>query len=169
MYAQSGKKMIFMGGEFGQVREWGHDGSLEWHVLQYPLHQGMQNWMAQLNKLYKQEKALHELDNDPAGFEWVDCNDTNASVVSLLRKGKSDKDTVLVVCNFTPIPRSGYCVGVSYKGLWKELLNSDAKDYGGSGMGNLGGVQAESQSCHGRRYSLNLTLPPLAVLFLKPE
>jgi 1,4-alpha-glucan branching enzyme len=167
MFAQSGKKLLFMGDEFGQVREWAHDTSLEWHVLQYPLHHGVRNWMEQLNRLYRSEPALHELDNDPAGFEWVDCNDHATSVLSMLRKGSSSQDVVLAVCNFTPVPRIGYKVGVPSGGFWRELLNSDAKEYGGSGMGNMGGCEAKAEPAHGRPYSLTLTLPPLGALFLK--
>jgi 1,4-alpha-glucan branching enzyme len=169
MYAQPGKKLMFMGDEFGQVREWGHDMSLEWHVLRYPVHRGVQAWMEQLNRVYREQPALHELDNDPAGFEWVDCNDANASVISLLRKGKNPKDTMLIVCNFTPQPRTKYQVGVPSGGYWRELLNSDAQEYGGSNMGNGGGCQAEAVEVHGRPYSLTLTLPPLAAIFLRPE
>jgi 1,4-alpha-glucan branching enzyme len=161
--------MLFMGCEFGQVREWTHDSSLEWHVLQYPVHRGVQSWVEQLNRVYREQAALHELDNDPAGFEWVDCNDTAASVISLLRKGRSPAENVVIVCNFTPVPRQSYRVGVPSGGFWRELLNSDAQEYGGSGMGNLGGVQAEAQPAHGRPYSLSLTLPPLGALFLKAE
>jgi 1,4-alpha-glucan branching enzyme len=169
MYAQPGKKLLFMGGEFGQVREWAHDTSLEWHVLQYPLHKGLQSWVEALNRIYREQTAMHELDNDPAGFEWVDCNDNAASVLALLRKGKTARETLLVVCNFTPIPRENYRVGVPHAGYWRELLNSDARDYGGSGLGNLGGHHAEAFSAHGRPYSLHLTLPPLGALFLKAE
>ena len=169
MFAQPGKKLLFMGDDFGQEREWGHDMSLEWHVLQYPFHSGMLSWVEQLNRLYASEPALHELDTDPQGFEWIDCNDSVASTISLLRKGKSSKQQVVVVCNFTPVPRIGYRLGVPAGGFWRELLNSDAKEYGGSGMGNLGGVMAEKQEVHGRPYSLNLTLPPLAVIFLKAD
>ncbi len=167
MFAQPGKKLLFMGDEFGQVREWGHDMSLEWHVLQFAVHKGVQNWVEQLNRLYRAEPALYELDNDPAGFEWVDCNDTGASVISLLRKGKKPEDTILVVCNFTPVPREGYRIGVPFDGFWRELLNSDAADYGGSGVGNLGGKQAEAVATHGRPYSLSLALPPLGIEFFK--
>jgi 1,4-alpha-glucan branching enzyme len=169
MFAQPGKKLLFMGDEFGQVREWAHDSSLEWDVLQYPVHHGLQSWMEQLNRLYRKEPALHELDNDPAGFEWVDCNDSLSSTLSLLRKGKSSKETIVVVCNFTPVPRMDYRLGVPSGGFWREILNSDAVEYAGSGMGNFGGVQAEAQPAHGRPFSLSLTLPPLAALFLKPE
>jgi len=167
MYAQPGKKLLFMGNEFGQVREWGHDSSLEWHITQYPLHSGVQNWVAQLNRLYCEERALYELENDPAGFEWVDCNDTGASIVSLLRKAKRPEDTILIVCNFTPVPRETYRIGVPSGGYWRELLNSDAKEYAGSGVGNAGGMMAEEIAVHGRAYSLSLTLPPLGALFLK--
>jgi len=169
MYAQPGKKLLFMGDEFGQVREWAHDGGLEWQVLQFPFHRGLQGWMEQLNRLYANQPALHELDTDPKGFEWIDCNDNAASTLSLLRKGKSSKQNIVVVCNFTPIPRIGYRLGVPSGGFWRELLNSDAKEYGGSGMGNLGGVQAAEEPVHGRPYSLNLTLPPLAAVFLKAD
>jgi 1,4-alpha-glucan branching enzyme len=167
MFAQPGKKLLFMGDEFGQVREWGHDTSLEWDVLQYPVHSGVQKWVEQLNRIYREEPALHEIETDPAGFEWVDCNDTAASVVSLLRKGKRPEDTILVVCNFTPVPRKPYRIGVPFGGYWRELVNSDAREYAGSGMGNAGGRQAEEVPAHGRPYSLELTLPPLGALFLK--
>ena len=169
MYGQPGKKLLFMGDEFGQVREWTHDASLEWHVLQYPVHRGVQLWVEQLNRVLRQEPALHELDSDPAGFEWIDCNDGAASVLTFLRKGKADHERVLVICNFTPVPRENYRVGVPAGGYWRELLNSDATDYAGSGIGNKGGVLAESKPAHGRPYSLNMTLPPLAVLFLKMQ
>src|ERR1039458_3436002 len=167
MYAQSGKKLLFMGCEFGQVSEWAHDSSLEWHVLQYQVHRGVQAWMEQVNRFYRNEPAMHVLDNDPAGFEWVDANDNATSTVSLLRKSESPQDTVLVVCNFTPVPRVGYRVGVPHGGYWREMLNSDAREYAGSGMGNLGGVNAEEIPTHGRPFSLKLTLPPLAALFFK--
>jgi 1,4-alpha-glucan branching enzyme len=167
MYAQPGKKLLFMGGEFGQVREWTHDSSLEWHVLQFPVHSGVQRWVEQLNRLYREQPALHQLDNDPAGFEWIDCNDSLSSTISLLRRSKSTHETIVVVANFTPVPRTGYRLGVPTGGYWRELLNSDATDYGGGGMGNLGGVHAEPLPAHGRPFSLSLTLPPLAVLFLR--
>ncbi len=169
MFAQSGKKLLFMGNEFGQVCEWTHDWGLEWFVLQYPLHKGLQTWVEQLNRVYREHPALHELDTEPAGFEWIDCNDSPASTISLLRKGKSAKEQVVVVCNFTPVPRLNYRLGVPCGGFWREILNSDAKEYGGSGMGNLGGAQAQAEPIHGRPFSLSLTLPPLAVLYLKAE
>jgi 1,4-alpha-glucan branching enzyme len=167
MYAQPGKKLLFMGGEFGQWREWAHDTSLDWNQLNWPNHRGVQTWVEVLNRLYRSERALHELDNDPAGFEWVDCNDGASSVLSFLRKGRAPEDVILAVCNFTPVPRVGYKLGVPSGGYWRELVNSDAKEYDGSGMGNMGGVNAEATPAHGRPYSLNLTLPPLAAVFLK--
>jgi 1,4-alpha-glucan branching enzyme len=167
MFAQPGKKLLFMGDEFGQVREWAHDTSLEWNILQYPVHSGLQNWVADLNRLYRNEPGLHQLDTTFDGFEWVDCNDALSSTISLLRKSEDPKDTVLVVCNFTPIPRVDYRVGVPTGGHWRELLNSDAAMYGGSNLGNNGGVDAEEAPAHGRPHSLTLTLPPLAALFLK--
>jgi len=167
MYAQPGKKLLFMGDEFGQVSEWSHDRSLDWNVLQYPVHSGLMAFVAQLNRLYSSEPAMHWFDNDPRGFEWVDCNDAPASIISLLRKTESPDDTMLIVCNFTPVPRLGYMVGVPTGGYWKELLNSDAREYNGSGTGNMGGTEALPESTHGRPYSLRLTLPPLGALFLK--
>ena len=167
MFAQPGKKLMFMGCEFGQYREWSHDRSLDWNLLEGPLHRGLQSWMEQLNRAYRNEGALHYFDNDPAGFEWVDCNDAPASVISLLRKGKSEDDAMLIACNFTPVPRVGYKVGVPSGGYWKEILNSDAREYGGSGIGNMGGAEALQEGVHGRPYSLRLTLPPLGALFLK--
>jgi 1,4-alpha-glucan branching enzyme len=169
MYTQPGKKLLFMGGEFGQWREWHHDESLDWHLGQYAPHAGLQRWVEDLNRLYRSEPSLHELDTHPTGFEWIDCNDAPASVVSCLRKGRSTDDLMLVVCNFTPIPRLNYRVGAPRGGFWQEMCNSDAQDYGGSGYGNIGGVEATPIPCHGRPYSLNLTLPPLSVVFFKHE
>ena len=169
MYAQPGKKLLFMGGEFGQWREWDHDESLEWHLLQYPPHAELQKWVEDLNRLYRSEPALHEFDCDPAGFEWIDCNDADSSVISLIRKGRSTGDIILVVCNFTPVLRLNYRVGAPRPGLWKELLNSDAKFYGGSEQGNAGGAETVPVPHHGRPFSLNLTVPPLSTLFFKSE
>ncbi len=166
MYAQPAKKLLFMGGEFGQWREWSHDGSLDWDLVDYPLHSGVQQWIRDLNRLYRSEPALHELDCEPAGFEWIDCGDAESSVVSLIRKGKSTANLVLMVCNFTPVPRQEYRIGAPHGGFWREALNSDATEYGGSGMGNRGGVDADPWPQHGRPFSLPLTLPPLSALFL---
>jgi 1,4-alpha-glucan branching enzyme len=169
MYAQPGKKLLFMGDEFGQVREWGHDQSLEWHVLQFPNHAGVQKWVEDLNQVYRREPALYELDSDPAGFEWIDCNDSDQSTLTFMRKGQSGQEVVVVACNFTPVPRVNYRVGVPRGGFWREILNSDAPQYWGRGWGNLGGVEATQVPCHGRPYSVSLTLPALAVVFLKSE
>jgi 1,4-alpha-glucan branching enzyme len=169
MYAQPGKKLLFMGAEFGQWNEWYHEASLDWRLLEEPLHAGLQRWMQDLNRLYRQEPALHQLDFDPAGFRWIDCNDAMQSTLALLRRGRSPADMIVVACNFTPVPRHNYRVGVPEEGFWKEALNSDARDYGGSGMGNLGGVEAGPVPFHGLPCSLNITLPPLAVVFFKRE
>jgi 1,4-alpha-glucan branching enzyme len=165
MYAQPAKKLQFMGDEFGQRSEWTHDRSLDWNLLQYPSHSGIQKWLGDLNRFYRGEPALHELDCDPAGFEWIDCGDADSSIVSLLRKGKSTSTLVLAVCNFTPVPRDNYGIGAPRGGFWREVLNSDGREYGGSGVGNSGGLVAASNPLHGRPYSLSLTLPPLAVVF----
>jgi len=169
MYAQPGKKLLFMGGEFGQWREWAHDGSLDWDLLGYPLHAGLQRWVQDLNRLYRSEPALHEMDCDPAGFEWIDCDDADSSTVTLIRKGKSSSTIILVACNFTPVPRYSYRLGSPRSGSWQEILNSDAGEYGGSNMGNLGGVETVPVPLHGRPYSLTITLPPLSVSFFKNQ
>jgi 1,4-alpha-glucan branching enzyme len=166
MYAQPGKKLLFMGGEFGQQREWTHDHSLDWELLELPRHAGLHKWVADLNRCYRGNGALYEADSDPVGFQWIDCHDRDTSVISFLRLGRRDDMPVVVVGNFTPVVRSNYRVGVPRGGHWIEMLNSDAKEYGGSGVGNLGEVEAGPVSCHGRRYSLCLTLPPLSMLFL---
>ncbi|MGQ0835771.1 MAG: 1,4-alpha-glucan branching protein GlgB [Gammaproteobacteria bacterium] len=168
MWGHPGKKLLFMGAEFGQRREWQHEESLEWHVLQYPLHAGVQRWVRDLNHFYRATPALFERDFAPEGFEWIDCNDREASIVSFLRKGAKPEDAVLVVCNFTPVPRENYRVGVPRGGLWRERLNSDARDYGGSGQGNFGAIEAAPLGAHGRTHSLYLRLPPLGALFLTP-
>jgi 1,4-alpha-glucan branching enzyme len=167
MFAQPAKKLIFMGGEFGQWDEWTHDRSLEWDLLDHPLHAGVQKWLKDLIHLYRSEPALHERDCEPAGFEWIDCNDSEASAITLLRKGKSSPDLILIACNFTPVVRYNYRVGAPRGGFWHEILNSDSHDYGGSGQGNLGGVEAAPIALHGRPHSLTLALPPLAAIFLK--
>jgi 1,4-alpha-glucan branching enzyme len=169
MYAQPGKKLLFMGAEFGQWREWGHEESLEWHLLQYLPHSGLQQWVSDLNRFYRGEPALYELDFEQAGFEWIDCNDVEHSVISLIRKGRSRGDVITVVCNFTPVTHFNYRIGVPQPGFWKELLNSDAREYGGSAQGNLGGVEAAPIPFHGRPYSLTINVPPLAAVFLKPS
>jgi len=166
MFAQPGKKLLFMGGEFGQWREWSHDTSLDWHLLMFPSHQGVQRLISDLNRLYRTEPALHELDCDPRGFEWVDANDADSSVYSFLRKSRSGEH-ILIVLNATPVVREDYRIGVPFGGWWRELLNSDSEYYWGSGQGNAGGVMAEVVPSHGREFSLRLRLPPLGALFLK--
>jgi 1,4-alpha-glucan branching enzyme len=167
MYANPGKKLLFMGGEFGQVREWNHDQGLDWHVLDNPLHDGVRRWVEDLNKAYRDIPALHELDMSPDGFEWIDCCDTEGSVVTLMRKSRKRPDEVVVIAmNFTPLPRHNYQIGIPRPGHWREALNSDASIYGGSGQGNMGGVDAAPIPLHGRRWSANVTLPPLGAVFL---
>jgi 1,4-alpha-glucan branching enzyme len=167
MYSHPGKKLLFMGGEFGQGKEWNHDVSLDWHLLEVPVHQQMQRWVRDLNTLYRGEPALHQKDFDPTGFEWVDCNDYLQSIVSFLRRGEDSQRFVVAVCNFTPITHQNYRLGVPTGGFWQEVLNSDAALYGGSGQGNMGGVEAAPQPFHGRSHSIHITLPPLSVVLFK--
>jgi 1,4-alpha-glucan branching enzyme len=168
MWTHPGKKLLFMGGEFGQRREWTHEGELEWWVLQYPDHGGLKRWVADLNRVYRAEAALHEVDFEGAGFEWIDASDHHASTLSYVRRSRSG-ELALVVCNFTPVPRHNFAVGVPRAGYWRELANSDAREYGGSGMGNLGGVSSQPIPAHGRNQSLTLTLPPLSTVIFKCE
>lgn len=167
MYTQAGKKLMFMGGEFGQWSEWNHDGELDWKLLDYPNHVGVHRWVEDLNRTYRDEKCLHELDFEQEGFEWIDCNDYENSVLTYLRKGASNKEIAVVACNFTPQPQHNYRIGVDKAGWWKEIINSDSTIYGGSGQGNIGGAEAAPVKAHGRRFSINLTLPPLAIIILK--
>jgi 1,4-alpha-glucan branching enzyme len=167
MYSQPGKKLLFMGSEFAQWQEWQHDQSLDWHLAQYDRHRGVQRLVADLNEVYRREPALHELDCDPAGFQWIDAIDALRSVLTYLRKGRAGEDAILVACNFTPVPRHNYRVGAPHGGFWRELFNSDASLYGGSGQGNFGGVDAVPVGYQGQPCSLLLTLPPLAVVMLK--
>lgn len=167
MYGHPGKKLLFMGGEIGQWKEWNHEEGLEWFVLEYPFHRGIRDWVKDLNHLYRNEPALYELDFSPDGFEWVDFHDWQQSIISFIRKGKERDKSILIVCNFTPLPRYNYLVGVPEGGFWKELLNSDSEFYSGSGMGNGGGAVTTSIPWNGRPYSLSLTLPPLSVIFFK--
>lgn len=166
MYGHPGKKLIFMGGEFGQYNEWNHEISLDWHLLQYHSHQGIQNWMRDLNHLYRNEPALYEIDFQPEGFRWVDFRDWEQGIISFIRKSKNNEE-MLIVCNLTPVPRYKYRIGVPHDGIWLEMLNSDAVCYGGSGHGNFGRITAEPIPFHGYNQSLPLTLPPAGVLFLK--
>ena len=167
MYGQPGKKLLFMGGEFGQWSEWDHEGQLDWELLRFSTHQGVLAWVADLNEVYRTEPSLHEVDFDPAGFRWVEAHDSDNSVFSFLRFARDSSDAMLVACNFTPVARHDYRLGVPEHGYWTELLNSDADHYGGSGCGNLGGVQTDPSGSHGWPYSLSLTLPPLSAVFLR--
>ena len=169
MYGHPGKKLLFMGAEFGQWREWVHEESLEWHALQYPFHQGIRRWVEDLNRLYRKERALHELDFEREGFEWIDFHDWEGSLISFLRRGRTTDDRIVVICNFTPVPRQDYRIGIPRGGYWKEVLNSDASAYGGGNHGNFGGVEATRVPSHGRPYSISLNVPPLGVVFLKNE
>jgi 1,4-alpha-glucan branching enzyme len=162
LFGYPGKKLLFMGGEFGQRREWNHDEALDWSLLEYEPHRKLHRFVRDLNRLYLQERALWEHDHEHAGFEWIDCNDAENSVITFLRKGKDLDDFLLFALNFTPVPRFHYRVGVPRPGFYEEILNSDSELYGGSNLGNLGGALAEAVPYHGRPYSLSLLLPPLA-------
>ena len=166
-YTHPGKKLLFMGGEFGQWREWDHDQSLDWNLLEYAPHQGLQRWVRDLNHFYRNHPALYEKDFTPDGFEWIDFKDADNSIISYIRKGANPDDEILIVCNFTPVSRQGYRVGVPREGFWQEVLNSDAKEYGGSGWGNFGGMHADPLPFHGKLHSLLVSLPPLSITIFK--
>jgi 1,4-alpha-glucan branching enzyme len=168
MYAHPGKKLMFMGCEFGQRREWNYDQSLDWHLLEEPLHAGLRQYVTDVNRLYRSERALHENDFEGDGFHWIDCTDSDNSVVSFIRRSKDGGEFVLAILNFTPVPRDGYRIGVPAGGSYVELVNSDAGVYGGGNLGNAGVVFTEPIASHGHRDSLRLTLPPLSCLLLKP-
>jgi 1,4-alpha-glucan branching enzyme len=167
MFGHPGKKLLFMGGEFAQEREWNHDRSLDWHLLANPLHKGVQTLIRDLNRAYREIGALHQRDCEVGGFDWVVADDDMQSVIAFLRFGHDTDRPVLVVCNFTPVPRHGYRIGVPLPGFWREAINTDAQLYGGSNVGNLGGIHSEGLSAHGRPHSLSLTLPPLATVILE--
>jgi 1,4-alpha-glucan branching enzyme len=169
MYAHPGKKLLFMGGEFGQWEEWNHDRSLQWDLLQWDTHRGVRDYVRELNRVYRETPSLHEVDFRPEGFEWIDFRDVDNSVVSFLRRGKVPGDVTVCAFNFTPVGRAGYRLGVPFPGRYLELLNSDAAAFGGTGTGNLGMVQAEDRPWMGRPNSVAITLPPLGALFLRPE
>ncbi len=169
MFAHPGKKLLFMGSEFGQRKEWQHDLSLDWPLLNRPDHQGIQKWIKDLNHFYQQEKALYEVDFENAGFQWIESNDWEHSVLIFLRKNRNGQEKILIVCNFVPTPWYNYRVGVPEKGIWQECLNSDASTYGGSGHGNLGKVKTIPIPIHGNDYSVNITIPPLSIIFFKKQ
>jgi len=168
MWSHPGKKLLFMGGEFAQRREWTHEGELEWWVAELPEHDGVQRWLRDLNRVYRAEPALHRVDFSAAGFEWIDAGNAEMSVLAYVRKSEH-APPVLIVCNFTPVPRTNFLLGIPVRGIWREILNSDARDYGGSGWGNLGSVVSVPVAAHGRTDSLNLNLPPLATIVLRWE
>jgi 1,4-alpha-glucan branching enzyme len=167
MFATPGKPLLFMGGELGQWNEWNHDSSVDWHLMAEPLPAGVAHLLTQLNRIRSETPALSALDFDPAGFDWIDANDSEQSTLSFLRYAPDRSRTVAAVFNFTPVPRHNYRLGVPDDGRWEEVINTDAKEFGGSGQGNLGGVDATPVGSHGRPFSLNLTLPPLAAVWLR--
>jgi 1,4-alpha-glucan branching enzyme len=167
MFAQPGKKLLFMGGEFAQWAEWHHEKSLDWHLLEYLPHRGVQSWLKNLNHLYVNEPALYLNEFSHEGFEWIDCCDSEHSIFTLIRKGNGPDDKIIAALNFTPVPRYDYRIGVPYEGAWTEILNSDSHEFGGGGIGNPQPVHSDSISWHGKPFSINLALPPLAIIFLK--
>jgi 1,4-alpha-glucan branching enzyme len=169
MYGHPGKKLLFMGSEFAQVREWNHDRGLDWPLLGDERHAGVLRLVRDLNGVYRAEPAMHQMDDDPSGFQWIDCHDSEHSVVSFLRRARDGEDFVVMVLNFTPVPREGYRIGVPRAGTYREILNSDASVYGGTGRGNLGTSETVNATSHGYSHSLELVLPPLSFLLLKPN
>ena len=169
MFVHPGKKLLFMGGEIGQWREWNHDWQLDWEVLGDPLHAGLQRWVSDLNRIYQDEPALFDADFDPGGFAWIDCNDHEHSIIALTRRARAQEDALVAIVNFTPVPRRDYRLGVPQRGSYRELLNSDSDVYGGSNIGNNGTVAAEAHPSHGHEFSLSLSVPPLGFLLLKPN
>jgi 1,4-alpha-glucan branching enzyme len=167
MYGHPGKKLMFMGCEIGQWREWNYNTSIDWHLLEYPEHQGLQQWVRDLNRVYREEASLFEVDFEGAGFAWIDCQDNENSVVSFLRRAHDPGNCTVILVNFTPVPRVAYRIGVPEAGYYRELLNSDAAIYGGGNMGNGGGVHTEPLASHGFEQSISVTVPPLGFLLLK--
>ena len=166
MYAHPGTKLLFMGGEFGQFEEWDHENSLDWHLLNKDIHSGMLEWVSILNAVYKKEKALYELQFEHNGFEWIDNTDFDKSVISFLRKGHHYKNDVIAICNFIPTPHEKYMIGVPHEGAWREIINSDNRKFGGSGVVNENPIQTSPDSFHGRPYSIELSIPPLGFILL---
>jgi 1,4-alpha-glucan branching enzyme len=169
MYATPGKKLLFMGAEFGQPKEWNHDGNLEWEVSQTDGHREVSQFLTDLNRVYRAERALYEQDFSKEGFVWIDCADIEKSILSFQRLGRRNKEQVIVILNFTPVARFDYRIGVPVKGTWQEILNSDAREYGGEGYGNFGEVITENIPFHGYPYSMRLTVPPLGAIYFKPQ
>jgi 1,4-alpha-glucan branching enzyme len=168
MFAQTGKKLLFMGAEIGQWSEWSHESSVDWHLEHDPAHAGIARCLAHLNRTYRSEPAMHQRDTDPEGFVWVDARDVDQSILCFERRSAGSGKRVLCAFNFTPVPRHNYRLGVDVDGPWRELVNTDAEEYGGSGQGNMGGVDATVVPAHGRPHSIVVTLPPLAAVFFKP-
>jgi 1,4-alpha-glucan branching enzyme len=169
MWAHPGKKLLFMGGEIAQEREWNHDASLDWHVLDWHEHRGTQNLIRDLNWIYRTEPALYEVDFEPHGFRWLDANDVARNAYSFLRLSADGSRAVACVCNLSPVPRERYRVGLPFGGRWREALNTDSEHYGGSNVGNYGGVEAEDSPWQGQPFSAEVNLPPLAVIWLVPD
>jgi len=167
-YTMPGKKLLFMGGEFGQWSEWNHDTQIDWALFGHTYHDGLRRLIGDLNEMYRSHGALHELDVDGTGFRWIQCDDCDNSVFGYVRFAKDPNDFLAVVANFTPVPRGGYRVGVPRAGFYTELLNTDSSIYGGSNLGNMGGVYSEPIPMHGFPHSLSLQLPPLGMLVMKP-
>lgn len=166
-FALPGKKLLFMGGEFGQWIEWNSDQSLDWHLLEFPLHAGMQKFTGDLNRLYRENPAMYELDCSEKGFSWIDCQDHDNVILAFLRQNSKVEESMVVICNFTPVPRYDYRIGVPQHAFYKEVLNSDASEYGGSGLGNFGGKHSDEHAHHGREYSISITIPPLSIVVFK--
>jgi 1,4-alpha-glucan branching enzyme len=167
MWAHPGKKLIFMGGEFGQEREWDHDRSLDWHLLDDPMHAGLKQLMSDMNRAYKKNPALWELDHEPEGFQWIDANDADNNVISFYRTDKARKKYLVCISNLSPVPRSGFRVGLPTGGSFREVLNTDAESYGGTNVGNMGKAKAEKTPWHGLDHSAMVTLPPLGTIWLE--
>jgi 1,4-alpha-glucan branching enzyme len=167
MWGHPGKKLLFMGGEFGQWQEWDFNKNLEWTALGSPNHRGIQTFVKDLNRLYQREPALHEIDFEPEGFSWIDANDSDNSVFSFIRKSKKSGDFIIVVSNMTPVVRENYRIGVPKPGFYEEIINSDSDFYWGSNVGNGGGIETEPVTFHGYEQSLSLRLPPLGTIMLK--
>jgi 1,4-alpha-glucan branching enzyme len=169
MWTHPGKKLLFMGGEFAQEREWNHDIGLDWQLLGEPLHEGVRRVVRDLNHLYRGTPALHRLDCEPEGFHWIDVANAAESIISYLRRGRNPHEIAVIICNFTPIPRENYRIGVPQPGRYRERINTDAVEYGGSGIGNAGEVHADPEPMHGQPCSIRLNLPPLAALVFTPD
>jgi 1,4-alpha-glucan branching enzyme len=167
-FGHPGKKLLFMGGEFGQFIEWKYKESLDWHLLDYPMHEKMYRYVRDINHLYASERALYEVDSHYDGFEWIDCNDTEHSIVSFIRKGKDWRDMLIFVCNFTPAAYDNYRIGAPLDTDYEEIFNSDHEKYGGSNVLNSEIIRAENLPCHNKPYSMSLRIPPLSVVILRP-